>query len=195
MDRTSPRTSYRSALQCGHWKNRWVHVHNSSLFSAASPDSCYHQKIHSNTFKVSKVLRYFCVHRFGSRLHCFPFTILGRPHYILLFARMYCVVHARFTGPTRWSLPYLPYFFLFPGTFCAVDISLRRLEDTGTTDISGTLRKLRSQRSLSIQTIDQYIFTYLALLEYAQREGLIKDNDLKAFVKRFSDNWRKERPH
>ncbi|XP_064644348.1 tyrosine-protein phosphatase non-receptor type 9-like [Lineus longissimus] len=77
------------------------------------------------------------------------------------------------------------------GTFCTVDISLQRLVDIGTVDITGTLQKLRSQRSLCIQTHQQYVFTYLAILEHCSREGLLKDKDSKAYVKRLCENFRK----
>ncbi|KAL4641753.1 tyrosine-protein phosphatase non-receptor type 9-like [Arapaima gigas] len=59
------------------------------------------------------------------------------------------------------------------GTFCTLDICLSRLDDIGTVDVRQTVRRMRSQRAFSIQTWDQYYFCYRAVLEYAQRRGLL----------------------
>uniref|UniRef100_A0A8C4QUB4 Tyrosine-protein phosphatase non-receptor type 9 n=1 Tax=Eptatretus burgeri TaxID=7764 RepID=A0A8C4QUB4_EPTBU len=59
------------------------------------------------------------------------------------------------------------------GTFCTLDICLARLADCGTVDIHGTVRGMRSQRAFSIQTADQYCFCHTALLEHAQKQGLL----------------------
>uniref|UniRef100_A0A8C9RFW2 Tyrosine-protein phosphatase non-receptor type 9 n=1 Tax=Scleropages formosus TaxID=113540 RepID=A0A8C9RFW2_SCLFO len=58
------------------------------------------------------------------------------------------------------------------GTFCTLDICLSRLEDIGTVDVRQTVQRMRSQRAFSIQTWDQYYFCYMAVLEYAQQQGL-----------------------
>uniref|UniRef100_A0A8C9SHP7 Tyrosine-protein phosphatase non-receptor type 9 n=1 Tax=Scleropages formosus TaxID=113540 RepID=A0A8C9SHP7_SCLFO len=62
------------------------------------------------------------------------------------------------------------------GTFCTLDICLSRLDDIGTVDVRQTVRRMRSQRAFSIQTWDQYYFCYRAVLEYAQRRGLLPGN-------------------
>ncbi|CAH1797453.1 unnamed protein product [Owenia fusiformis] len=67
------------------------------------------------------------------------------------------------------------------GTFCTMDISIRRLADTGLTDIPTTVRKIRSQRAHSIQMPDQYVFCHLALLEHAQSIGLVPELNLTGF--------------
>ncbi|KAG9342464.1 hypothetical protein JZ751_016466 [Albula glossodonta] len=70
------------------------------------------------------------------------------------------------------------------GTFCTLDICLSRLEDIGTVDVKQTVRRMRTQRAFSIQTWDQYYFCYMAVIEYAQRRGLLapvewSDSDLE----------------
>ncbi|KAL8567111.1 hypothetical protein ACOMHN_033013 [Nucella lapillus] len=64
------------------------------------------------------------------------------------------------------------------GTFIAIDISLRSLEDTGTVDIPITVRRIRTQRAMSIQTPDQYAFCYMAVIQHAVRAGLLTDVQL-----------------
>lgn len=68
------------------------------------------------------------------------------------------------TPPSRW---------LSPGTFCALDICLSQLQDVGTLNIYQTVLRMRSQRAFSIQTPEQYHFCYAAVLEHAQRQGLL----------------------
>ncbi|KAG7461665.1 hypothetical protein MATL_G00193490 [Megalops atlanticus] len=70
------------------------------------------------------------------------------------------------------------------GTFCTLDICLSRLEDIGTVDVKQTVWRMRTQRAFSIQTWDQYYFCYMAVIEYAQRRGLLapvewSDTDLE----------------
>ncbi|MPC27639.1 Tyrosine-protein phosphatase non-receptor type 9 [Portunus trituberculatus] len=67
------------------------------------------------------------------------------------------------------------------GTFCTLDICIRRLEETGTIDVKGTVEKIRSQRAYSIQMPDQYVFCHLALLEYALHNGKLVEVDLTGF--------------
>uniref|UniRef100_A0A1B6IX69 Tyrosine-protein phosphatase domain-containing protein n=1 Tax=Homalodisca liturata TaxID=320908 RepID=A0A1B6IX69_9HEMI len=67
------------------------------------------------------------------------------------------------------------------GTFCTLDISISRLEETGTVDVRGTVERIRSQRAFSIQMPDQYIFCHMALIEYALSKGLIPAPDLAGF--------------
>ncbi|XP_059165119.1 tyrosine-protein phosphatase non-receptor type 9-like [Physella acuta] len=59
------------------------------------------------------------------------------------------------------------------GTFITVDICLRCLEHVGTVDVKETVRRIRSQRAFSIQMPDQYVFCHQAVIEHAQRQGLI----------------------
>uniref|UniRef100_A0A8C5GEW8 Tyrosine-protein phosphatase non-receptor type 9 n=1 Tax=Gouania willdenowi TaxID=441366 RepID=A0A8C5GEW8_GOUWI len=62
------------------------------------------------------------------------------------------------------------------GTFCALDICLSQLQDVGSLNVCQTVRQMRTQRAFSIQTPDQYYFCYNAVLEHAQRQGLIPAN-------------------
>uniref|UniRef100_A0A8C2BMB9 Tyrosine-protein phosphatase non-receptor type 9 n=1 Tax=Cyprinus carpio TaxID=7962 RepID=A0A8C2BMB9_CYPCA len=61
------------------------------------------------------------------------------------------------------------------GTFCALDICLSQLQDVGTLNICQTVRRMRAQRAFSIQTPEQYYFCHTAILEHAQRQGLLSD--------------------
>lgn len=62
------------------------------------------------------------------------------------------------------------------GTFCALDICLSQLQDVGSLNVCLTVRRMRTQRAFSIQTPDQYYFCYNAILEHAQRQGLLPSN-------------------
>jgi tyrosine-protein phosphatase non-receptor type 9 len=64
------------------------------------------------------------------------------------------------------------------GTFLAIDININRLNDLKTVHIESTVNKIRLQRAQSVQMPDQYVFCYLAILEYAQRNNIVKDNNL-----------------
>ncbi|XP_017937033.1 tyrosine-protein phosphatase non-receptor type 9 [Manacus vitellinus] len=66
------------------------------------------------------------------------------------------------------------------GTFCALDICLSQLQDVGTLNIYQTVLRMRTQRAFSIQTPEQYYFCYTAILEHAQREGLLLANHSRA---------------
>lgn len=59
------------------------------------------------------------------------------------------------------------------GTFCAIEISINRLRDCRHVNVLDTVNKIRAQRAQSVQMRDQYVFCYLAVIEYAQREGLL----------------------
>lgn len=62
------------------------------------------------------------------------------------------------------------------GTFCALDICLSQLQDVGTLNVCQTVRRMRTQRAFTIQTPDQYYFCHNAILEHAQRQGLLSAN-------------------
>ena len=74
------------------------------------------------------------------------------------------------------------------GTFITLDICISRLEDVGTADIRGTVEKIRSQRAYSIQMPDQYVFSHLALIEYALSRGMLQSADLAGFDDRDEDS-------
>ncbi|XP_072003973.1 tyrosine-protein phosphatase non-receptor type 9 [Engystomops pustulosus] len=52
------------------------------------------------------------------------------------------------------------------GTFCTLDICLSQIEDVGALNIQQTVRRMRKQRALSIQTPEQYYFCHMAILEH-----------------------------
>lgn len=52
------------------------------------------------------------------------------------------------------------------GTFCTLDICLSQIEDVGTLNVQQTVRRMRKQRALSIQTPEQYYFCHMAILEH-----------------------------
>jgi len=64
------------------------------------------------------------------------------------------------------------------GTFIALDIILSQFSLTHMVNIPEILAKLRSQRAYSISSPKQYIYCYLALIEYAIYRKLIKPVDL-----------------
>ena len=72
-------------------------------------------------------------------------------------------------------------FLLIVGTFVAVDVLTRRLADVGMVDVKKTVHHIRSQRAFSIQMPDQYVFIHLAIIEHAQRQGLITNIRLDGF--------------
>lgn len=62
------------------------------------------------------------------------------------------------------------------GTLCALDICLSQLQDVGTMNICQTVRRMRTQRAFSIQTPEQYYFCHTAILEHAQKQGMLTAN-------------------
>ncbi|XP_043379736.1 tyrosine-protein phosphatase non-receptor type 9 isoform X2 [Chelonia mydas] len=66
------------------------------------------------------------------------------------------------------------------GTFCALDICLSQLQDTGTLNVPQTVMRMRTQRAFSIQTPEQYYFCYTAIIEHVQREGLLPPTPTRA---------------
>ncbi|XP_013403670.1 tyrosine-protein phosphatase non-receptor type 9 isoform X1 [Lingula anatina] len=67
------------------------------------------------------------------------------------------------------------------GTFITMDICTKWLADDCKVDVESTVQRIRSQRAFSIQMPDQYVFCHLALLEHAQREGVLGEIDLDGF--------------
>ncbi|XP_023380175.1 tyrosine-protein phosphatase non-receptor type 9 isoform X1 [Pteropus vampyrus] len=62
------------------------------------------------------------------------------------------------------------------GTFCSLDICLAQLEELGTLNVFQTVSRMRTQRAFSIQTPEQYYFCYKAILEFAEREGMVSSS-------------------
>ena len=75
------------------------------------------------------------------------------------------------------------------GTFQAIDISVNRLRASRSLQIEDTVNKIRLQRAQSVQMRDQYVFCYMAVLEYARREKLFQRpaNDLVDLATVFED--------
>jgi len=67
------------------------------------------------------------------------------------------------------------------GTFCTLDIAIRKFEDIGKVDVRSTVDCIRAQRAFSIQMPDQYVFCHLAFLEYVLNMGYIEEIDLTGF--------------
>lgn len=67
------------------------------------------------------------------------------------------------------------------GTFCTLDIAIRKFEDIGKVDIKKTVESIRAQRAFSIQMPDQYVFCHLAFLEYVLNMGYVEEIDLTGF--------------
>ena len=55
------------------------------------------------------------------------------------------------------------------GTFCAIDIGIRDYLKKHVVDIPSTVVKMRTERAGSVQTEDQYVFAYLAMMEYIKQ--------------------------
>jgi len=73
------------------------------------------------------------------------------------------------------------------GTFCAIDISINRLDADKVLNVEETINKIRMQRAQSVQTRDQYVFCYMALLEYAQQNRSLLNDSLVDLEKLFED--------
>ncbi|XP_071965193.1 tyrosine-protein phosphatase non-receptor type 9-like [Antedon mediterranea] len=63
------------------------------------------------------------------------------------------------------------------GTLCAIDITLARLEVTQKLNIYDTVRKMRTQRAFTVQTLDQYEFIHFAVIESLQKQGKLATID------------------
>ncbi|KAK2156063.1 hypothetical protein NP493_2005g00006 [Ridgeia piscesae] len=54
------------------------------------------------------------------------------------------------------------------GTFMAIDILIQQAAAEGKIDVSQCIRQLRTQRMNMVQTLDQYVFVYQAMIESSQ---------------------------
>ena len=62
------------------------------------------------------------------------------------------------------------------GTFIAIDMSIYMFDATGKINIEKIVRSIRKQRAYSIQMPDQYLFCYLAIVQYACKMGKLSSN-------------------
>ncbi|CAF3353527.1 unnamed protein product [Rotaria sp. Silwood1] len=61
------------------------------------------------------------------------------------------------------------------GTFCAIDIGIKRYLEKKTIDIPSTVLKMRTERAGSVQTEDQYLFAHLALMDYIKQQLALQE--------------------
>ncbi|CAF0961298.1 unnamed protein product [Adineta steineri] len=61
------------------------------------------------------------------------------------------------------------------GTFCAIDIGIKRYLEKKIIDIPSTVHKMRTERAGSVQTEDQYLFAYLAMMDYIKQQQALQE--------------------
>lgn len=61
----------------------------------------------------------------------------------------------------------------FTGTFICSDICMYLLDNTGQINIRQVVKLIRTQRAFAVQMPDQYVFCHLAILQYAQQQGIL----------------------
>jgi len=67
--------------------------------------------------------------------------------------------------------------FFFKGTFITIDICINKLNDGKKINLENTVKKIRLQRAQSVQMRDQYVFCYLAIIEYALKEKMLTNQN------------------
>lgn len=61
------------------------------------------------------------------------------------------------------------------GTFCAIDIGIKRYLNEKLIDIASTVIKMRHERAGSVQTEDQYLFAHLALMDFIKQPKSVQE--------------------
>ncbi|CAM4910708.1 unnamed protein product [Rotaria socialis] len=61
------------------------------------------------------------------------------------------------------------------GTFCAIDIGIKRYLNEKLIDMPTTVVKMRHERAGSVQTEDQYLFAHIALMDFIKQEKIIQE--------------------
>jgi protein tyrosine phosphatase len=61
------------------------------------------------------------------------------------------------------------------GTFCAIDIGIKRYLEKKNIDILSTVVKMRTERAGSVQTEDQYLFAHLALMDFIKQQQALQE--------------------
>lgn len=61
------------------------------------------------------------------------------------------------------------------GTFCAIDIGIKQYLNEKLIDIPTTVIQMRHERAGSVQTEDQYLFVYLALMDFIRQHQIIQE--------------------
>ena len=75
------------------------------------------------------------------------------------------------------------------GTFATIDINVSRLVGSGKVEVFQTVEHLRSQRAMTVQTMEQYEFIHLAILEHALAMPTVEET-LKEEIINFMEEWK-----
>lgn len=78
------------------------------------------------------------------------------------------------------------------GTFCTIEVNVARLADVGKCEVFNTVKTLRTQRALTIQTPEQYEFCHLAVLEHALNMASTTQDEKEAITD-FLGGWKMQR--
>ncbi len=73
------------------------------------------------------------------------------------------------------------------GTLVAIDICLQRFRLKNQIDVEAVVRKIREQRIQAVQTEEQYVYIYKALLEHLKRNGY--ECSLEKFFAQFASRY------
>ncbi|VDM91671.1 unnamed protein product [Onchocerca ochengi] len=74
------------------------------------------------------------------------------------------------------------------GTFCAVDYAIDRLNEEGTLSLPDIIKELRHQRLHSVQSVLQYLYVHICIIEYLQ---ITKSMPQDIFIRRFRRDYEK----
>jgi protein tyrosine phosphatase len=80
------------------------------------------------------------------------------------------------------------------GSYMTISIGIDSLLNTGRCNIINTVKRIRGQRALSVQTADQYELCYTSLLEYAALHVASIEPREKIDILEFLNNWKKTQP-
>uniref|UniRef100_A0A915Q5N5 Protein-tyrosine phosphatase n=1 Tax=Setaria digitata TaxID=48799 RepID=A0A915Q5N5_9BILA len=89
------------------------------------------------------------------------------------------------------------------GTFCAVDYAIDRLNEDGTLSAPDVVKEIRHQRLHSVQSVLQYLYIHICLIEYVQTTKSLGGDviirkfrrDYEKYLKKYSDRLAKEKQH
>jgi protein tyrosine phosphatase len=76
------------------------------------------------------------------------------------------------------------------GSYITISIGIDSLLSTGKCNIIDTVKRIRGQRALSVQTADQYELCYTSLLEYAALHVSSIGPQEKIDILEFLNNWK-----
>ena len=75
------------------------------------------------------------------------------------------------------------------GTFATVDINVSRLAGCDKVEVFQTVEHLRTQRAMTVQTLEQYEFIHLAILEHALTMLTVHEEQ-KQEISAFLEDWK-----